>query len=244
MPAISPLEIFTHSDGMRLNALQEKLADDNASADEVDELQNLASRWQAAYSLDLLNKQPNAARADSMTTAVKTQYVIRDFQDADADQLRQAFAATHLVEANRLPQRLQPIYREAMASEILANLADPRASYATPPNRLFIAVNPDAPDVIAGFCALQRIDEHSCELKNVVVLPHYQGQGIATLLLDAFDQAARETGYARAVLSTYSNLQTAIGIYRRRGWQPIPVPLTPDMIPELNPLAMAINIHD
>ena len=177
-----------------------------------------------------------------MSTARNT-FTVRPYQDEDAGTVRHIFAQTHLAEAELIPEHLRLEYRIAIAGEVGSKLANIRETYATGHNQFFIASNADEPAEIAGFCGLYHIDDETCELKNVAILPTYQGQGISRLLLDAFDAAARNAGYRRAVLFTYSNLRVATQIYRRRGWTEIPVEITPDMISELEPIAMEFPLQ-
>ena len=142
-----------------------------------------------------------------------------------------------------MPEYLRQEYQTAVADEARTKLTNLREGYAAPPNRFFIASKTDEPGEIAGFCALVRIDETTAGLKNVVVSPRHQGQGIARLLMEAFEGHARGDGYSRATLWTYSNLKVAMGMYRRRGWTDVPIELKPDMITGLEPVAMELQLR-
>ncbi len=175
-------------------------------------------------------------------TDSKPTYSIRGYQDSDAAPIRRIFAETHQAEAAVLSEETRFEYMIAIAGEVGSRLSDVGQYYATLPNQFFIAAQDGKPDDIAGFCALIHVDEDTAELKNVAIHPDRQGLGIARLLMDAFEQSAREAGYRRGVLWTYENLAVALGMYRRRGWKERPFELEPDMIEELGPIYMELDL--
>lgn len=179
------------------------------------------------------------------TTAISPRtYTLRQFQPGDQEQIRSLFIETHLHAAAHLPERLLDLCRIAIAGEISTKLGNIRDAYAAHPNHAFIASPDDAPGQVAGFCALVRQDSRRAELKNVVVSPVHQGQGLATMLMKAFEETAKRDGYEKAVLWTYQHLEIATAMYRRRGY--VEGPLTPhtEMIMELQPLYMELDLSD
>src|SRR5205807_9383949 len=66
--------------------------------------------------------------------------------------------------------------------------------YAPPQGRLLLA---RAETELAGCVALRRIDEASCEMKRLYVLPRSRGKGVGRALTAAVIDAARQIGYRR-----------------------------------------------
>jgi DNA-binding MarR family transcriptional regulator/N-acetylglutamate synthase-like GNAT family acetyltransferase len=58
------------------------------------------------------------------------------------------------------------------------------------------------------------------ECKRLYVRPSARGMGVATTLLDAQEKFARELGLKRIYLDSKDDLQVAIAIYRKRGYEP------------------------
>ena len=73
----------------------------------------------------------------------------------------------------------------------------------------------DAGKPVACMC-LKRITDRIAELKRVYVLPDYRRRGIASLLLDDCESAARAKGYTRIRLETGAQMHEAIQLYKKR----------------------------
>ena len=61
-----------------------------------------------------------------------------------------------------------------------------------------------------------------CEVKRMWTHPDYRRRGLATLVLDALEQAAVAAGYRRLVLETGPRQPEAAAMYERRGYVRIP----------------------
>ena len=61
------------------------------------------------------------------------------------------------------------------------------------------------------------------ELKRLVVVPQARGRGVATALVEAGVDVAREGGAARMVLQTGDRQPDAVALYEKLGWTPIPI---------------------
>jgi GNAT superfamily N-acetyltransferase len=61
-----------------------------------------------------------------------------------------------------------------------------------------------------------------CEVKRMWTSPDYRRRGLATLVLDALEQAAVAAGYRRLVLETGPRQPEAAAMYERRGYTRIP----------------------
>jgi len=76
-----------------------------------------------------------------------------------------------------------------------------------------------------GTCALLVIDGLTCELAKMVVDPDYHEQGIGYMLGQAFIEKARERGFSRIVLEGNTKMEASIALYRKLGFQEIPMEL-------------------
>ncbi|WP_327586471.1 GNAT family N-acetyltransferase [Nonomuraea sp. NBC_00507] len=63
--------------------------------------------------------------------------------------------------------------------------------------------------------AVQPVDAVTGELKRMYVVPGHRGRGIATSLLSALEDLARELGYRRLRLATGVRQPEAIALYER-----------------------------
>jgi GNAT superfamily N-acetyltransferase len=78
----------------------------------------------------------------------------------------------------------------------------------------------DGTETLVGHAALRPF-EASLEVKRVIVLPEYRGQGISKRLMAELEVIARERGVTSLILQT-GNLQAeAIALYLRIGYTPI-----------------------
>jgi len=76
---------------------------------------------------------------------------------------------------------------------------------------------------IIGTGALRRMDDTTCEIKRVWLMPQFHGQGLGYHMMQALLALAREKGYSKARLKTnpVSN-QRAYQFYLRLGFYKIP----------------------
>ena len=65
---------------------------------------------------------------------------------------------------------------------------------------------------------------HCCELQKLYLDDESQGSGIGYEMISFIEAKAREMGYQKMYLETHTNLQTAIHIYERAGYEEIPRP--------------------
>lgn len=72
---------------------------------------------------------------------------------------------------------------------------------------------------LIGSCALYRIDDATCEMRKMFLLPEYQGRGLGKrMLLDALS-IARRLGYKEVTLETRTVLKKAISLYAKNGFE-------------------------
>jgi ribosomal protein S18 acetylase RimI-like enzyme len=75
---------------------------------------------------------------------------------------------------------------------------------------------------VVGCVMMQRIDEHTCEMKRMFLSPEGRGLGLGRLLAESIMQAARESGYTTMRLDTGRNHDAALKLYRSLGFEEIP----------------------
>ena len=87
-------------------------------------------------------------------------------------------------------------------------------------------LSPPGGAFIVGFSAhepiccggVKRLDERTCEIKKMYVVPNRRGQGVARALLFALEEKARELGYTIARLDTGPRQTNAQGLYESEGY--------------------------
>lgn len=73
-----------------------------------------------------------------------------------------------------------------------------------------------------GTCALQVHDALTCELAQMAVDSHVQGNGIGFLLGTTLINKARERGFSRIVLEGNTKMEASILLYRKLGFTEVP----------------------
>ena len=71
---------------------------------------------------------------------------------------------------------------------------------------------------IIGAVAVRKMDSVSCELKSLYLLEQYHGKGYGRKLLQKAIDFAKEQGYQRMYLDTWSTSKKAIALYRKMGF--------------------------
>lgn len=97
-------------------------------------------------------------------------------------------------------------------------LANLEGKYGGPGGRLYLAYWKDK---LAGCVAMRQIDEHRCEMKRLYVRLVFRGIGIGDLLVDTLISDAKKHGYQAMLLDTFTFLDRAIEMYRKRGFYEI-----------------------
>lgn len=69
-----------------------------------------------------------------------------------------------------------------------------------------------------GIGAYKEFEPQVAEIKRMYVLPAYRGKGIATAILTALEQWAKEENYNRSILETGTMQEDAIGLYQKLGY--------------------------
>ncbi len=97
-----------------------------------------------------------------------------------------------------------------------ADLADIEGNYMARGGSFDVVV--DAENKIVGTVGLYPLDQQTCELRKMYLIPACRGKGIGKKLLDRALDKARLQGFLRIVLETSSKLVEAIAMYERYGF--------------------------
>jgi GNAT superfamily N-acetyltransferase len=116
---------------------------------------------------------------------------------------------------------------EAMVQEVSAHYGRidvPGAPSATPedlgpPGGAFVVVYEDEAPLAGG--GVKRLDDETCEIKRMYVVPEARGRGLAKVLLEALEAEALRLGYRTARLDTGPQQPEAQRMYERAGYRPI-----------------------
>ncbi len=100
-----------------------------------------------------------------------------------------------------------------------ADLKDIEANY-TEAGGIFEVIE-DGEGRLLGTIGLFRVNEQSCELRKMYLVPEIRGRGFGKLMLERAVRHARTLGFKRIVLETASVLNEAIRLYIRFGFQPM-----------------------
>lgn len=88
-----------------------------------------------------------------------------------------------------------------------------------PPGGAFLVGWREGEPICCG--GVKRLDERTCEIKRMFVLPEARGQGVARALLGALEDRARALGYTVARLDTGPRQLHAERFYRGAGYAEI-----------------------
>jgi GNAT superfamily N-acetyltransferase len=86
----------------------------------------------------------------------------------------------------------------------------------SPPDGGFLVGWVDSEPICCG--GVKRLDQRTCEIKKMYVVPEFRGRGVARALLHALEAKARELGYAIARLDTGPKQRNAQGLYEAEGY--------------------------
>ena len=107
-----------------------------------------------------------------------------------------------------------------MTMQQMPTPAEHRQSSTRPRGGAYVTLWEDGRAVAGG--GLLRLDDDTCEIKRMYVVPEARGDGAGRQLLEALEALGRERGYARARLDTGAMQPRAQRIYERAGYRPIP----------------------
>ena len=101
----------------------------------------------------------------------------------------------------------------------LEMLNNPHRDILEPGGQIFFALEGDA---VLGTCGMQPVEPGVYEVIKLGVRPEYRGRGAGKLLLEACLDWAGAQKARKVVLYSNSRLQSALRLYRRCGFTPIP----------------------
>ena len=106
--------------------------------------------------------------------------------------------------------------------ESLDHLSD---FYLADPGRTYLVLKDEKGTVCGGIglAAFEPI-EGCCELQKLYLADAQKGRGLSYLLIDRIEQEAIKRGYRKMYLETHTNLQAAIHVYEKSGYQRIRKP--------------------
>ncbi len=97
-----------------------------------------------------------------------------------------------------------------------AELADLPGRYGPPGGILLLAMNDNHP---VGCVALRGLDEATCEMKRLYVIPEFRRIHLGKRLVEELVRRATRLGYSRMVLDTLPEMAEAIRLYRSLGFE-------------------------
>jgi len=103
--------------------------------------------------------------------------------------------------------------------DFAAELAGLPGKYAEPKGALLLAR--DQAGAPLGCIALRPLDDETCEMKRLFLLPEARGMGLGRALAEAIVAAARDRGYRELRLDTLPSMTSAIALYEGLGFERI-----------------------
>ena len=73
-----------------------------------------------------------------------------------------------------------------------------------------------------GCGAIKEFDQHTMEIKRMYTSVESRGKGVASLVLEALEQWAKEQEFKQCILETGIKQPEAIGLYEKNGYHLIP----------------------
>ena len=107
--------------------------------------------------------------------------------------------------------------RDLSFQNIDEELKDPAHKYTAPEGELLVAV--DDNDVVIGMVAYHRHSSDRCEMKRLYVKPEARGRHLGETLVKEIIAHAVDAGYREMVLDTVVPLRSAIGLYKKHGFE-------------------------
>ena len=92
---------------------------------------------------------------------------------------------------------------------------------------------------IVGTVALDRMNEEECEVLKFGVKESAQGNGIGTILMEKLLEVAKEEGYKKVHLCSNHELESALYIYKKLGFEFVPFK---DSRFEISDIMMELNL--
>jgi ribosomal protein S18 acetylase RimI-like enzyme len=139
---------------------------------------------------------------------------IRTFQPEDAEAVRQLFINGQLdfAQGTHLEEEVRRYIQRSLADD----LANVPGHYLTRPGDNFWVAEVNSR--VKGMVGVQRRSNEEAELRRISVAGDSRRQGIGRRLLETVEDFCQGLGYRRISLSTVTQLQPAIAMYRSYGF--------------------------
>ena len=138
---------------------------------------------------------------------------IRTYEPADHPAVCELFARSQRDFAQGLEEPVEAYIQRSLA----ADLADIPGHYLSHSGSHFWVADLDGQ--VKGMVAIEHHSDDEAELRRMSVATDARRQGIGTRLLDTTETFCRARGYQRIFLTTVTQLQPAIAMYRKAGYQ-------------------------
>lgn len=94
-----------------------------------------------------------------------------------------------------------------------------------PECRAYFVLVDESDEVVGGIGLAEFPDIDGCaELQKLYLADEIKGHGLGYFLIDLLEKEALKMGYDKMYLETHTNLQTAIHVYEKAGYEEIPRP--------------------
>lgn len=94
-----------------------------------------------------------------------------------------------------------------------------------PECRAYFVLVDESDEVVGGIGLAEFPDIDGCaELQKLYLADEVKGHGLGYFLIDLLEKEALRMGYDKMYLETHTNLQTAIHVYEKAGYEEIPRP--------------------
>lgn len=97
-----------------------------------------------------------------------------------------------------------------------ADVLDVERHYRLGGGEFYVVTNGE---YVIGTMGFTRIDDGTCELRKMYLLPEARGLGLGRRLLELAESQAAKAGFSVMQLETASVLKEAIALYERNGYQ-------------------------
>ena len=106
--------------------------------------------------------------------------------------------------------------RDLSFQNIDAELDNPAHKYTAPEGEILVAVKDNQ---VIGMVAYHRHTDERCEMKRLYVKPEARGLHLGDTLVKEILEHAKKAGYKEMVLDTIVPLKSAIGLYKKYGFE-------------------------
>ena len=106
--------------------------------------------------------------------------------------------------------------RDLSFQNIEMELEDPTHKYTAPEGEILVAVKNEQ---LIGLVAYHRHTDERCEMKRLYVKPEARGMHLGDTLVKEILAHAKSAGYKEMVLDTIIPLKSAIGLYKKYGFE-------------------------